>query len=107
MIPNEHLSLWSRIQQFPLDDETAARQRLNGSGNPASPVPLFALEGNQTINGFAEGALLMGIFATARPLAGDGGLGADSGGSSCSSGGSSWSGGSSGGSSGCGGCSGN
>jgi len=78
--------------------------RLPEYGDRDRTVPLFVLEGNSAIAGFAEGALLVGLFAAARPAGGDGGLWIDSGGSSDNGGGSC---GSSCGSSGCGGCSGN
>jgi uncharacterized protein (TIGR04222 family) len=70
-------------------------------------VPLYALQGSSALSGFAEGALLIGLFSAASPARSSGGgsswssdssSGSDS---SCSSG-SSCSGGSS-----CGGCSGN
>jgi len=82
--------------------KTLYEQQLAEYGDLDRTVPLFVLEGNSAIAGFAEGVLLTSVFAAVRPAKGDGGMMGDSG-SSCSSG----SGCGGGGSSGCGGCSGN
>jgi hypothetical protein len=66
----------------------------------AELVSKFALEGIPAMNGFAEAALLTGIFATYTPVSS---WSSSDGGSSCS-GGSSCGGGSCGGGGGCGGC---
>lgn len=95
---------FSRRQMIASRIKALYERQLAQYGDTDRTLPLFVLEGNSAIRGFAEGALLASVFVAARPASGDGGLWIDSG---SSSDGGSDSGGSSCGSSGCGGCSGN